>query len=131
MTNGGRIVFVTSHQAHFHGRKPVPPDYIPIAASKHAGEKALRAMQSAFDPRGITLTVVSGDMIDGAIIVRLLQRRDPEAVAARRIHGKLPTVEEFASAIATAAVGTAHNGTVYIGGQDYLTVTNGSLWTAE
>jgi 3-oxoacyl-[acyl-carrier protein] reductase len=52
-------------------------------------------------------------------------------VAARRLHGNLPTVEEFASAIATAAVGTAHNGTMYIGGQDYLTVSNDSLWAAD
>lgn len=124
MTSGGRIVFVTSHQAHFHGRKPVPPEYRPIAASKRAGEDALRAMQPALDARGITLTVVSGDMIDGTIIVRLLERRDPDAVAARRIHGNLPTVEEFASAIVTAASGSAHNGTIYIGGQDYLTVTS-------
>lgn len=32
--------------------------------------------------RGVTLTVVPGDMIEGTIIVRLLHRRDPDAVAA-------------------------------------------------
>lgn len=126
MTSGGRIVFVTSHQAHFHGRKSVPPEYLPIAASKRAGEDALRAMQPALDARGITLTVVSGDMIDGTIIVRLLERRDPDAVAARRIHGNLPTVEEFASAIVTASDGTAQNGTIYVGGQDYRTPSSPS-----
>jgi 3-oxoacyl-[acyl-carrier protein] reductase len=131
MPSGGRIVFVTSHQAHFHGLKPVPPEYLPIAASKRAGEDALRGRQAELHARGITLTVVSGDMIDGTIIVRLLERRDPDAVAARRLHGNLPIVEEFASAIATAAVGTAHNGTIYIGGQDYLTVSNDSLWAAD
>jgi 3-oxoacyl-[acyl-carrier protein] reductase len=131
MPSGGRIVFVTSHQAHFHGLKPVPPEYLPIAASKRAGEDALRGRQAELHARGITLTVVSGDMIEGTIIVRLLERRDPDAVAARRLHGNLPTVEEFASAIATAAVGTAHNGTIYIGGQDYLTASNDSLWAAD
>jgi hypothetical protein len=34
---------------------------------------------------------------------RLLERRDPDAVAARRVHGDLPTVEEFARAIVIAA----------------------------
>ena len=38
MRPGGRIIFVTSHLAHFHGRKPVPTDYLPIATSKQAGE---------------------------------------------------------------------------------------------
>ncbi len=37
MPRGGRIVFVTSHLAHFHGDKPVPSLYEPVAASKKAG----------------------------------------------------------------------------------------------
>lgn len=120
MPVGGRIVFVTSHQAHFHGAQPVPADYVPIAESKRAGEDALRAMSAEFDCRQIDFTVVSGDMIDGTIIVRLLQRRDPDAVEARRAHGALPTVEQFASAI-VAAVNTADEiDTVYVGGSDYL-----------
>ncbi|MUL80224.1 MULTISPECIES: SDR family oxidoreductase [unclassified Mycolicibacterium] len=118
---GGRIVFVTSHQAHFHGQQPVPDDYLPIAASKRAGEDALRAMQSRFDDAGVSFVVVSGDMIDGTIIVRLLARRDPDAVAARRVQGALPTVDEFARAIATAALEPGTSGeTVYIGGADYV-----------
>jgi NAD(P)-dependent dehydrogenase (short-subunit alcohol dehydrogenase family) len=121
LTPGGRIVFVTSHQAHFHGQQPVPEDYQPVAASKRAGEDALRAMQPVFDERGITFAVVSGDMIDGTIIVRLLARRDPNAVAARRVHGELPTVEEFARAVATAALEPVASGdTIYVGGADYL-----------
>lgn len=121
LTPGGRIVFVTSHQAHFHGQQPVPADYLPVAASKRAGEDALRAMRPVFDAVGITFTVVSGDMIDGTIIVRLLARRDPDAVAARRVHGDLPTVEEFAGAVATAALDpVASRDTVYVGGADYL-----------
>ncbi|WP_438944077.1 SDR family oxidoreductase [Nocardia blacklockiae] len=121
LPSGGRIVFVTSHQAHFHGRKPVPEAYLPIAASKRAGEDALRAMIPEFASRGVGFTVVSGDMIDGTIIVRLLQRRDPAAVAARTEHGELPTVEEFAAAVADAADAPAVPGhTVYVGGADYL-----------
>ncbi|NQE67687.1 Glucose 1-dehydrogenase [Nocardia gamkensis] len=121
MPSGSRIVFVTSHQAHFHGRKPVPADYEPIAASKRAGEDALRAMIPELSAEGIALHVVSGDMIDGTIIVQLLERRNPDAVAARRDQGTLPTVAEFATAVALATAASAESGhTTYIGGQDYL-----------
>lgn len=122
---GGRIVFVTSHQAHFLGRKPVPEDYIPIAASKRAGEDALRAMCPELAARGVSLTVVSGDMIEGTIIVRLLHRRDPAAVEGRRAHGPLPTIDEFAAAIAAAAVSPEQaKDTIYVGGADYLELIN-------
>ena len=122
MSAGGRIVFVTSHLAHFYGRKPVPADYIPVAASKQAGEEALREMLETFEAKGVTLVVASGDMIDGSVMVRLFERRDPEAVAARRrAGGQLPTAEEFARAIVRATEELRHNGeTIYVGGQDYL-----------
>lgn len=122
MQPGSRIVFVTSHQAHFHGHKPVPAEYIPIAQSKRAGEDALRAMAPAFARTGTDFVVVSGDMIDGTIIVRLLERRNPAAVTDRRSHGNLPSIEEFANAI-VAATHQPHTigDTVYVGGQDYLT----------
>ncbi|MHA3024185.1 SDR family oxidoreductase [Mycobacterium sp. BMJ-28] len=120
MPVGARIVFVTSHQAHFYPHKAVPKGYAPIAMSKRAGETALHGMKHEFDQRGIHFTVVSGDMIDGTIIIRLLQRRDPGAVDARRAYAPLPTVEEFASAIAGAARSPYHPGIVYVGGSDYL-----------
>lgn len=120
MPAGARIVFVTSHQAHFYPNKAVPKGYAPIAASKRAGETALYGMRHEFDKRGIHFTVVSGDMIDGTIIIRLLQRRDPGAVDARRCHAPLPTVDEFASAIVGAARSPYHPGIVYVGGSDYL-----------
>ncbi|MFF2549691.1 SDR family oxidoreductase [Nocardia sp. NPDC058058] len=124
LPGGGRLVFVTSHQAHFSPTRPVPTGYEPIAASKRAGEDALRALIPEFDRRGITFTVVSGDMIDGTIIVRLLERRDPEAVTARREHGTLPTIEDFATAIADATTAPApENHTVYVGGQDFPVLT--------
>lgn len=119
---GGRIVFVTSHQAHFSPTRVAPPGYEQIAASKRAGEDALRAMTGEFAARGIGFTVVSGDMIDGTIIVKLLERRDPDAVTERRDQGDLPTVEEFATAVADATTLDAPLGhTVYVGGHDYLT----------
>ncbi|WP_019201080.1 SDR family oxidoreductase [Tsukamurella sp. 1534] len=118
MTAGGRIVFVTSHQAHFSRTRPVPDGYGPIAASKLAGELALRDLAAEEDLR---LGVVSGDMIDGTIIVRLLERRDPAAVEARRAHGPLPTVTEFAAAIAAAADAETPSGhTTYVGGGDLV-----------
>lgn len=120
MRPGARIVFVTSHQAHFYPAKPVPDGYGPIAQSKRAGEDALLAAKPALIERGIELKVVSGDMIDGTIIVRLLHRKDPAAVEARREHAALPTVEEFATAIARAALQPDAPDTIYVGGADFL-----------
>ncbi|MFI1914156.1 SDR family oxidoreductase [Nocardia sp. NPDC020380] len=121
LRSGGRIVFVTSHQAHFSPTRPVPAGYEPIAASKRAGEDALREMSAEFDRRGIGFVVVSGDMIDGTIIVRLLERRNPDAVTTRREQGALPTVEEFAAAVADATTIDADSGhTIYVGGADFL-----------
>jgi NAD(P)-dependent dehydrogenase (short-subunit alcohol dehydrogenase family) len=120
MPVGGRIVFVTSHQAHFFPHKAVPKGYSAVAASKRAGETALYAMRPEFERAGVRLTVVSGDMIDGTIIVRLLQRRDPVAVEARRTRAALPTVDQFAAAIVNAARTPNPSGIVYVGGADYL-----------
>jgi len=122
LSSGGRIVFVTSHQAHFHGTgRPLPDGYEPIAASKRAGEDALRALIPEFARRGVGFTVVSGDMIDGTIIIRLLERRDPDAVAARRDAGPLPTVEDFAETVVAAVDARVADGhTFYVGGDDYV-----------
>ena len=122
MPAGGRIVFVTSHLAHFHGRNPVPMDYLPIAVSKQAGENALRAELPAFDTAGVTLVVVSGDMVSDSTMVRLFERRDPDAVAARRTaSGGLPSTAELAAAIVRSVDEPHRNGdTVYVGGQDYF-----------
>jgi 3-oxoacyl-[acyl-carrier protein] reductase len=122
MQPGARIVFVTSHLAHFHGRKPVPKDYLPIAVSKQAGEDALRGEMPAFEAAGVVFVVVSGDMIEDSLMVRLFERRDPEAIAARRAaSGGLPMVAEFAEAIVGAAREPHRSGdTLYVGGPDYL-----------
>ncbi|MGV0606669.1 short chain dehydrogenase [Mycolicibacterium flavescens] len=62
MPVGGRIVFVTSHQAHFFPDKAVPKGYTAVAASMRAGETALLTRRSEFRQAGVQLTVVSGDM---------------------------------------------------------------------
>jgi NAD(P)-dependent dehydrogenase (short-subunit alcohol dehydrogenase family) len=103
MPSGGRIVFVTSHLAHFHGEKPVHGLYEPVAASKKAGEDALRARIPELEARGITLLVVSGDLIEGTITPKLMERTNRGFIEARRLQaGSLPTVEEFATAIVDA-----------------------------
>lgn len=125
MPKRGRLVFITSHQAHFHGVKPVPADYVPVAVSKRAGEDALRGMRPLLAKHGIELVVVSGDMIDGTIIVRLLERRDPTAVIARReAAGGLPTVIEFAHAVTRAVNEPSPGETIYVGGYDYLSASH-------
>ncbi len=100
MPAGSRIVFVTSHQAHFYPHKAVAKGYGRVAASKRAGETALYAMRSELDHAGIHLTVVSGDGTMGA----------------------LPTVEGgFATKIVNAAVTPPNPSTiVYAGAADYL-----------
>src|SRR5450755_256415 len=60
MPPGARIVFVTSHWAHFHGAKPVIPEYEAVARSKRAGEDALRDCLAQFGAKEISLIVVSG-----------------------------------------------------------------------
>jgi 3-oxoacyl-[acyl-carrier protein] reductase len=105
MRSGATIVFVTSHLAHFYGRKPVYGAYEPIAASKKAGEEALRSRMSEFEARGIRLAIVSGDMIEGTITPKLLERTQRGLIESRRAQAvALPTVQEFAAAIVDAAV---------------------------
>ena len=42
MERSARVVFVTSHQAHFIREVETMPEYLPVALSKRAGEDALR-----------------------------------------------------------------------------------------
>lgn len=100
-----RVVFVTSHQAHFIRTTPTMPEYEPVAKSKRAGEDALRELIPGLAEKGIGLTVVSGDMIEGTITATLLERANPGAIAGRRESaGKLYNVSEFAAEVARAAV---------------------------
>ncbi len=118
MQPGSCIVFVTSHLAHFYGVKPVHDGYGPVAASKKAGEDALRKMIPELSRRGIRLLVVSGELIEGTITPKLLQRQCPGLIEERRrASGSLPDVEEFAAAIARCAIpNTYETGrTIYVG----------------
>lgn len=122
MPDGGRVVFVTSHLAHFHGEKPVYPAYEPVAASKKAGEMALRERIPELAMRDSSLIVVSGDLIDGSITPRLMERQSPGLIDARRQEaGDLPTVEEFARAIADAAIDEelTSGETVFVGSTEW------------
>ncbi|HIY65308.1 MAG TPA: SDR family oxidoreductase [Candidatus Agrococcus pullicola] len=102
---GGRVVFVTSHQAHFIKTTPTMPEYEQVALSKRAGEDALREMIPQLTEQGIEFVVVSGDMIEGTITATLLERARPGAIEARRESaGKLFNVAEFAAEVAKAAV---------------------------
>ncbi|MCX7521554.1 SDR family oxidoreductase [Microbacterium sp. STN6] len=105
MPSGGRVVFVTSHQAHFIHTTPTMPEYEPVALSKRAGEDALRALIPELEAHGVSFVVVSGDMIEGTITATLLERSNPGAIDARKqAAGKLYNVAEFAGEVASAAV---------------------------
>lgn len=105
LVDGARVVFVTSHQAHFIHTTPTMPEYLPVALSKRAGEDALREMIPELSARNIGFVVVSGDMIEGTITATLLERANPGAINARKESaGKLYNVSEFAAEIALAAV---------------------------
>lgn len=105
MSEGARVVFVTSHQAHFIRTTPTMPEYEPVALSKRAGEDALLERVPDLNERGIGFVVVSGDMIEGTITATLLNRLNPGAIEARRQEaGKLYNVAEFAAEVAAAAV---------------------------
>lgn len=121
LKRGGRIVFVTSHLAHFFGEKPGLPGYEVVAASKQAGERELRARIDLFERHGVRLVVVSGDLIEGTITPKLLERKHPGLIEDRRDEaGDLPSVDEFAAAIVAASVDPAleQGGTVYVGAID-------------
>ncbi|MDR2320518.1 MAG: SDR family oxidoreductase [Microbacterium sp.] len=105
LREGGRIVFVTSHQAHFIRTTPTMPEYEPVALSKRAGEDALRELIPSIEEQGVEFVVVSGDMIEGTITATLLERANPGAISQRRESaGRLYNVAEFAAEVAQAAV---------------------------
>ncbi|PZO41495.1 MAG: short chain dehydrogenase [Pseudanabaena frigida] len=122
MKDGGRIVFVTSHLAHFYGQKPVTAIYETVAASKFAGEKSLRDRIPQLTDKGISLVVVSGDLIEGTITPKLMERANRGFINERREQaGSLPTVADFAKAIADACVDSrlSSGETVFVGNTEW------------
>ncbi len=67
LSAGSTVVFVTSHWAHGYGEVEQLPAYEPVAASKHAGERAVRALIAALVEQGVRVIVVTGDLIEGTI----------------------------------------------------------------
>jgi NAD(P)-dependent dehydrogenase (short-subunit alcohol dehydrogenase family) len=105
MERGARVVFVTSHQAHFIRDVETMPEYLPVALSKRAGEDALRGMNDQLKSLGIDFVVVSGDMIEGTVTATLLNRANPGVIDQRKEQvGKLYNVDEFAAEVALAAI---------------------------
>ena len=104
MRAGGVIVLVTSHWAVLYGRTEQLPAYEEVARSKHAGEQALRERMPQLAARGVRLAFVTGDVIEGTVTPRLLERVTPGLTAQRReTVGDLPSVEEMGEAIAATA----------------------------
>lgn len=128
MPAGSQIVFVTSHQAHFIHQTATMDAYEPVARSKRAGEDALLELIPELDAKGITLSIVSGDMIEGTITATLLERAEPGALETRReAAGRLYSVEEFAVEIA-ALIGRkdlAQGHTELVGGAEDFLAANG------
>lgn len=106
MPQGGRVVFVTSHWAHFHGHESQLTsikEYEPVAESKHAGEEALLSHLPDLERRDIRFVRVSGDMVEGTITPKLLEHARPGVIEAqRRLSGWLPTTDDMAAAIVRA-----------------------------
>lgn len=120
MAVGSTVIFVTSHWAHLHGQiEGIPDGYMPVAATKFAGEQALRARQSALAERGIRLLVVTGDLVEGTIMSKLMERIASGLTEEREQKvGHLPTVTEMGQAIAGAAIDSTlpAGHTVVVGG---------------
>ena len=124
MRPGSSIVYVTSHPSHFYGRMPIMSGYHRVASTKHAAEEMLRSRISELEAVGIRLLVVSGDIIEGTINARLMQREYPNLLDKRAQEvGPLPTVEEFGLAIADAAMdgALASGSTILIGSTSWDT----------
>lgn len=121
MVEGGVVVFVTSHWAHLYGQVEQLPSYAPVAESKYAGEQALLSRKEILAQHDVRLIIVTGDLIEGTITPRLLERNAPGLVEQRRnIAGYLPATDDMGRAIAAAAVDTSlPNG--------YVVVVGGSL----
>lgn len=105
MPQGSVVVFVTSHWAHLYGQVAQIPAYEPVAASKHAGEQALRARLPELTAHGLRLLVVTGDLIADTITPKLLERSAPGLTHQRQDStGPLPTATDMGRAIAAAAL---------------------------
>lgn len=114
---GARVVFLTSHQAHFVREVAVEPDYAPVAWSKRAGEDRLEALRPDLSSRGADLVVVSADLLEDSTTTLLFERSDPGSTARRRSQiGSLPTTASFAEAVVHAALAPSWPGPLVLHG---------------
>ena len=123
LPEGGRVVFVTSHQAHFINDVETMPEYEAVAKSKRAGEDTLTARVTEMAEQGVSFVVVSADMIEGTVTATLLNRARPGALEQRRESaGKLYSVNEFAQEIAKMVSADVETGHVELvgGAEDFL-----------
>jgi NAD(P)-dependent dehydrogenase (short-subunit alcohol dehydrogenase family) len=104
LSAGSTVTLVTSHWAHLYGQIEQLPAYEPVAASKFAGEQALRARKAELAWRGIRLLIVTGDLIEGTITPRLLELTAPGLLARRRSQGALPTASDMGQHIVQATL---------------------------
>lgn len=121
MPAGSTIVFVTSHWSHFYGQQEVLPAYKAVAESKNAGEVAIRSRINNLQQQDTRLIVVSGDIVEGTVTPKLLDRAHPGFIESRRNQvGAFPTVETFARATVDAAFNPAleTGSTVFVGSTD-------------
>jgi 3-oxoacyl-[acyl-carrier protein] reductase len=128
LPTGGRVVFVTSHQAHFIDDVETMPEYVEVAKSKHAGELALTARIPEMSEKGVSFVVVSADMIEGTVTATLLNRARPGALEERReAAGKLYSVDEFGAEVAAMASADVETGHIELvgGADDFLASRQG------
>ncbi|HXB21894.1 MAG TPA: hypothetical protein VNV88_10955 [Candidatus Solibacter sp.] len=82
----------------------------------------MRARIPELDSLGVPLIVVSGDLIEGTITPKLLERQSRGLIRARRLEaGALPTVDEFAHAIVEACENPAlaSGATIFVGSTEW------------
>ena len=75
-----------------------------------------------FSDRTIRLVIVSGDLIEGTITPKLLERQSRGLIQRRRqAVGSLPDVEEFAAAIVQAGISDTYcsGETIYVGSTEW------------
>lgn len=121
---GAVVVFNTSYPSHrYHLATPEEieqlGDYNPVAQTKNAEELILRSRIPEFEGRGIRLTIVVGNGLEGTFVGRVLKRKHVDLVdqwLGLTEEGHFPTVEDMAKAVVKVVKGDFPSGhTEYVG----------------
>jgi NADP-dependent 3-hydroxy acid dehydrogenase YdfG len=103
MKPGSTVAYITSHWAHLYGEGIEQlPSYEPIARSKFLGQAALMNLEPHMAAGGVRLLVVTGDLVEGTITAKMLERNQPGLAEERRQAGSSITVENMGIAIANS-----------------------------